>query len=271
MRTGILLAAGLALLLWGSDPAAGEVLVIPGTGACEVLLRDLAAAFNARNPGAEVRVPPSIGSVGGKRVVANGEYLLGRIARVAGEKEPVAGLKYLPFARDAVIFGVGAKVTVRDLSSAQLVAILQGKISRWGGVGGRDAPLRLLIRQPGDVILAAVQGYLNLGATGFPPEAKIVHHDLEMVAMLQKYENSLGMLTRSSIHGVQSGIGFLEVDHLSPTAENVAAGRYKPAIEYGLIFKNHLDGLAREFINFIFANDGHDVMRRHGVIPLDQH
>jgi phosphate transport system substrate-binding protein len=269
MRTGILLAAGLALLLC-SDPAAGEDLVIPGTGACEVLLRDLAAAFNTRNPGAEVRVPPSIGSVGGKRVVAKGEYLLGRIARVAGEKEPVAGLKYLPFARDAVIFGVGARVTVRDLSSPQLVAILQGKISRWQEVGGRDAPLRLLVRQPGDVILAAVRGYLNLEAAAFPPEAKIVHHDLEMVAMLQKYENSLGMLTRSSIHGVQAGIGFLEVDHLSPTPENVAAGKYKPAIEYGLIFKNHLDGLAREFINFIFSADGRDVMRPHGVIPLEQ-
>jgi ABC-type phosphate transport system substrate-binding protein len=130
--------------------------------------------------------------------------------------------------------------------------------------------MRLLIRQPGDVILETIQRYLNLGEAGFSPAAKIVYHDLEMVAMLQKYKNSLGMLTRSSIYGIKAGIDSLAVDDVTPTTENVAAGKYKFAVEYGLVYKDHLNGLAQSFIDFIFSEDGKNVMNRHGVATLSR-
>ena len=131
--------------------------------------------------------------------------------------------------------------------------------------------MRLLIRQPGDVILTTIQHYLNLGDSGFSPEAKIVHHDLEMVALLQKYKNSLGMLTRSSIYGIKAGINPLAVDDVTPTTENVAAGKYKFAVEYGLVYKDHLNESAKTFIDFIFSPDGQAIMTIHGLIPLDRH
>lgn len=124
-----LLAAILALICCGNPCQAAEILEIPGTGACEVLLRDLAAAFNTENTGMEVRIPPSIGSVGGLRVVVAGEHQLARVALPAGEREPEAGLQFLAFARDAVIFGLGANVTMPSLTEPQMRAILHGKIS----------------------------------------------------------------------------------------------------------------------------------------------
>jgi len=58
-------------------------LMIPGTtGASEVILRELAAVFNAENPGSEVIVPPSVGSGGGKILVMDDEEI---IREVAGE------------------------------------------------------------------------------------------------------------------------------------------------------------------------------------------
>jgi len=65
-----------------STSVLAEQLMIPGTGASEVILRELAAAFNAENPGSEVIVPPSVGSGGGKILVMDDEEI---IREVAGE------------------------------------------------------------------------------------------------------------------------------------------------------------------------------------------
>ena len=65
-----------------STSVLGKQLVIPGTGASEVILRELAAAFNAENPGSEVIVPPSVGSGRGTILVMDDEEI---IREVAGE------------------------------------------------------------------------------------------------------------------------------------------------------------------------------------------
>ena len=71
----------IAICLAGTSVLA-EQLVIPGTGASEVILQELAAAFNAENPGSEVIVPPSVGSGGRKILVMDDEEI---IREVAGE------------------------------------------------------------------------------------------------------------------------------------------------------------------------------------------
>jgi phosphate transport system substrate-binding protein len=271
MKRGMLLAAVLALWCCGSAAAATDTLVIPGTGACEALLRDLAIVFNAQQgQGQEVQVPPSVGSSGARRMVAEGESLLGRIARPLGGKALEEGLQFLPFARDAVIFAVGVKVTVRGLSSAQLKAIFQGEIRTWQAVGGRSGPIRLLLRQPGDVILDAVRRYWAPWDITFSPQAKVVHHDSEMVALLQKYKYSLGMVSLSSLDGLGAGLRPLALDNIGPTPANVAAGKYKLQVEYGLIYKDNLNKLAQDFIAFLFSNDGKAIMKHHGVIPVER-
>jgi phosphate transport system substrate-binding protein len=271
MKRVMLLALVLALCWAGGAAAAADILVIPGTGACEALLRDLAIVLNARQgQGQEVQVPPSVGSSGARRMVADGESQLGRIARPLGGKASEDGLQYLPFARDAVVFAVGAKVTVRGLSSDQLKAIFQGKISHWQAVGGPPGPIRLLLRQPGDVLLDAVWRYWAPWQAAFSPQAKVVHHDAEMVALLQKYKYSLGMVSSSSINGLEAALRPVALDNIVPSPANVAAGKYKLQVEYGLIYKDNLNDLARDFIAFLFSKDGKAIMKHHGVIPLER-
>ena len=115
----------VAILLWLWPPAgvAADVLEIPGTGACEVLLRSLAEAFNARHPEHRVVVPASIGTVGAMRLALSDQAVLVRVARPLIKEEKDQGLTYLPFARDMVVFAVGAKVPVRSITTAQLVDI----------------------------------------------------------------------------------------------------------------------------------------------------
>jgi phosphate transport system substrate-binding protein len=272
MKRKIFLAGMLTLTcIWGGALRA-ETLGIPGTGACEVVLKALAAAFNAKNPGQEVIVPSSIGTGGGILAVAHDEYLLGRVARPPNEKERGYGLRYLVFARDAVVFAVGANVEIKGLTSGQLADIFAGKITHWQEVGGHPAPIRVLTRDPGEVSLGIIRRHLKeFQEIIFSPQSKDAHHDYEMVEMLQKYKNSIGFLTNSSICGLGTSIKTLALNNIMPTPENLESGRYTLAEDYALVYKEkRLNELARVFIDFIFSEEGKNIMKKRGVIPADR-
>ena len=82
----------IAVLIIPATPVFGENFDIPGTGACEPILTELARSFNEANPGDNVTVPPSTGSGGGITAVLKGQSRLARVARPLKEAELQQGL-----------------------------------------------------------------------------------------------------------------------------------------------------------------------------------
>jgi len=272
-RKVLTLATALFLaifLFFGPLPVCADTLEIPGTGACEVLLQAVAAAFNKQHPGHQVTILPSIGTIGGMRRVINDEAVLVRVARPLIKEEKAQGLTYLPFARDMVIFTVGAKVPIRNITTAQLVDVYTGKIDTWQKLGGPPVPIRVLLRQPGDSSLRVVQKHLEAFLQiAFTPAAKVLYTDPDMLATLQKYTYSIGWVTFSSLKGAQPPIHPLSLDGIAPTPENAQSHQYKLIEEYALVFKEkQLNDLARRFLDFLFSQEGRAVMQHYGVIPV---
>lgn len=266
---GLLLSFFLSFIPGG---VRADILEIPDTGACEVLLRAVAAAFNAKNPEHQVIVPPTIGSSSGIRLVAGDLAIMARVAQPLKDKEKAQGLRYLVFARDLVVFAEGARVTVKGLTSAQLVDIYAGKTTDWQELGGEPGPIRLLVRQPGDSNLIIIQEHLPaFRDIAFPPNAKVIHTDPKMVEMIKKYKYSLGWLTLSSLKGVQPPLHPLALDGIAPTPENARSHKYPMIDDYALVFKEkRLNDIARSFIDFIFSENGRHVMEQYGVISVDK-
>ncbi|MCX5889069.1 MAG: substrate-binding domain-containing protein [Deltaproteobacteria bacterium] len=258
----------VAACLWAGGIGA-ETLVIPGTGACEAALKGLAAAFNDQNPGHEVIIPLSIGSGRAIKLAGADEAMLGRIARPLKEKETGFGLKYLVFARDAVIFAVGNKVTITGLTVTQLSDIFSGKITDWQEVGGDRGIIRVIIREPGDGSLLVIQKHFEpFKNLTFDPKSKMVFRDHDMPELLGKYHNAIGWLTNSTI--TESPIKALAVDQVFPTPANLREGRYKLLVDYALVYKEkRLSKLARRFIEFIFSDAGKAVLSKYGLIPVN--
>jgi phosphate transport system substrate-binding protein len=275
MKGGTTFFIGLAaavVLCGGIGDAGAEPLAVPGTGACETVLTKLAAAFNAHHPEHPVSVPPSSGSTGGIRSVIAGEAVLARVARPLRESEAAAGLKYKPFARDLVLFVVGRGVKVRNLTTAQIDDIFSGKILNWREVGGEEAPVRVLTREPDDSSLDVIRGHMAPFRTMvFSTFSKCLYHDHEMVEALAKYRNSIGWLTGSSFQSIKDRAGALAVDGVSPTRQNVFSGTYNLVEEYALVYKpGHLNGAARGFMHFLFSGPGKARMEELGLIPSDE-
>jgi phosphate transport system substrate-binding protein len=185
-------------------------------------------------------------------------------------EEKDQGLTYLPFAHDPVIFAVGAKVPVRSITTAQLESIYKGTIRNWQELGGPQAPIRLLLRQPGDSSLLVIQKHLEFFRhITFDPGAKVVYTDPDMLNLLQKYDYSLGWLTLSSLKGAKTPVYPLALDGIAPTRENARAGQYDLLAEYALVFKEkRLPPLAGTFLDFLFSEEGRVTIEKMGAISL---
>ena len=270
MKGKLALVLICAVALVYSSPVAAETLEIPGTGACETILNELASAFNQQNPEDRIVIPPSSGSGGGIRLVGTGENNVGRVARPIKTEEMKYNLSYLVFAMDPVIFVSGKGVGVNNLTQSRLVDIFSGRIRNWKEVGGKDAPIRVLVREPGDSSLnAIIDSMPDFAKIVFDDNAKILYHDHEMVETLNKYRMSIGWVTLSTANTGKNSFRPLAIDDVFPSRENTLTGKYRIIGRYALVYKEkQLSPLARKFIDFIFSDSGRGIFVKSGLIPI---
>jgi phosphate transport system substrate-binding protein len=262
----------LVVLIVPERVAFGENLVIPGTGACETILNELAKAFNESNPGENVIVPQSTGSGGGITAVIKGQANLARVARPLKDAEMKQGLVQQVFAKDAVAFVVGKDVKVKNLSSDQLTAIFSGKIENWKDVGGNTGPIRVIARESGDSSLIVIEEHIKeFRNITISPRAKVIMYDRTAVEALDKYKNSIGYITISSARWAKGGIKPIAKDSVAPTRENVLSGRYRLVEDYYFVYnKGSIVPLAKKFIDFVFSKEGRNVIERNSLIAVDR-
>ncbi|MFA6148550.1 MAG: substrate-binding domain-containing protein [bacterium] len=265
----LLVAGVLCGLPSGSD--AGN-LSIPGTGACEPVLKSVAAAYERARPMARVAIPPSIHSEGGIRQVITGKAVLARVSRPLTREEAAKKLTYRAFARDAAVFAVGSGVRARGFTIRQIVDIFSGKVTRWEELAAGKGPIRVLIREQGDASLRALMShYPEIRDLRFTTHGKILYRDLEMVDMLQKYRNSIGFATMTSLGATSAAVTPLAIDGIAPTKESISSGRYPVVVEYALVYRE--DTLTREasdFLDFLFSRAGRDALSDCGLSPAER-
>lgn len=264
----------LALLAAGTFPGAegfGATLAVPGTGACEVILTELAEAYNRGNPEEAIYVPPSTGSGGGIKAVLAGEAQLARVARRLKTDEVQQGLISLDFARDVVAFVVGKEVGVSNLSAGQLAAIFTGKIENWQEVGARAAIIRVVGREPGDSSLNVIREHLKeFEELSFTSKAKIALYDRDNVETLAKYKNSIGFIPMSAEKWAKGAIKPISVDGIAPTRAEVLAGRYRLVGDFSFVYKKELSPGASRFVAFVFSEAGRKILEENGLIAVDR-
>jgi len=160
---------------------------------------------------------------------------------------------------------VGNKIDVKSLTIQQLQDIFSGKITNWREVGGKNNPIRVLVREEGDssrsVIERTIESFKDIKLS---EHSKMVYHDYEMVELFDKYPTAIGYLTNSSVN---SNIHPISIDGIAPTLENVSQGRYPLVCEYAFVYKvSRLNDQAGKFLDFVFSNQGKKILESNRVI-----
>lgn len=257
---GVWSAAGLAQ---------AEVLVIPGTGDSQEVLRDLAEAFMRANPGARVEAPDSVGSSGGRKAVQDGKATLGRVANSSAVQETGASLSYLEFARTPVVFAVHPGVEgVLDITPEQALGVFSGTIRDWSELGGRPGKIYPITREEGDsswkVIRSALPGFKDMAA----PAGKVFYTTPEAVRALEEHPGAIayGPLAMFATGKVR----VLTLGGKSPLGDCAAKRGYPLFTHLGLIWKGRLGPLEQRFIDFMRSAEGAGIIQRHLCVPAGQ-
>jgi phosphate transport system substrate-binding protein len=250
---------------------AGPGLQIAGSGSNLPLTRALVDAYLQRHPGRAVVVHESIGSTGAVRALADGVIHLGLVSRplTAAEREAAPALRLVPYARSVVVAAAHPEVRARDVTAAQLVAMVRGERVSWDD----GTPLVFLLRERGDSSQLAVARVVPAFGDA-EREAqrarrhRVLYHDDAMRRALLATPGSVGLSDLGGLLAQRLPLVRLSFEGVAPTVENAARGAYPLVKDLAFVTPAEPDPEARAFLDFVASPEGRALTRASGHIPL---
>jgi ABC-type phosphate transport system substrate-binding protein len=130
----------------GGEGPSHATVKVAGSGTNLPITRILAREFKMVDPAVPVVVYDSIGSRGAVRALGDGVIDVGLVSRRLKESERREDFEIIPYARTLAAFGVNASVREDDITSRDLVAIYEGKKTKWMD----GSPIVVLQREASD-------------------------------------------------------------------------------------------------------------------------
>lgn len=261
--------ATLVLLLVAGSAMAQSQLVIEGTGDSQQLLRQLATAFEALNPGTQVVVPDSIGSAGGIKSLVKGKSDMARVARPLKDQERAlaADLVYREFAYSPVVFAANLPdKCIKSLTTDQIVGIFSGAISDWSKLGHcRTNKIYVALREEGDSSRAVLESKIPEFKAIPQLAGKILYSTPEAVQTIEEHPFTIGFLPQAATGPNMLTLAF---NGIVPGEATVLSGSYPLVAPLGLVWKGQLSGLGARFLAFIFSPEGEKIIRGAAAVPV---
>jgi phosphate transport system substrate-binding protein len=190
---------------------------------------------------------------------------------VGKEQEEIAQLRNVQFKE--YILGaytvsvlVNAANPVSNLTSNQVQSLFTGKTQNWKEVGGPDAPVHLMLRDP---VSGTYLGFKEL-AMGFQDygdqNVQLFTNYLGIADAVAKDPDAIGY---SGLDQLQhAGTKAVAIDGVAPSAETVNAKKYP----YARTLRFYTDANKEpaqdvDFINFVLGTDGQKILTQMGYAP----
>jgi phosphate transport system substrate-binding protein len=165
-------------------------------------------------------------------------------------------------AKDGIAIVVNPKNKVTNLTTDQVRDIFNGKITNWKEVGGDDAPITVVSREAGSGTRSSFEQIVK--DIVLKKDALIQDSNGTIRETVANDPNSLGYLS----HGlINEKVKPLMLDGLEPSTENIIAGKYKLVRPIFLLVKGQLQGVAKDFIDYILSKEGQQTIKSDGLLP----
>jgi phosphate transport system substrate-binding protein len=101
-------------------------------------------------------------------------------------------LKAFEISSTRVAFVVNAANPVRKATLGEVTKILTGEITNWSALGGKDAPIRLIVVGGGGGVLTTIESELLNGQSVRAPNIIYVKTALQLTGVVEQEPNALG-------------------------------------------------------------------------------
>ncbi|MCZ0717497.1 substrate-binding domain-containing protein [Aerococcus kribbianus] len=126
-------------------------------------------------------------------------------------------------------------------------------ISREEGSGTRDA-------------FTEITGVAEDDTDNTVDTATIQNGTDQVITSVSGDPNSIGYISLGSLN---DSVKAVKVDGTEATEENVANDEYSLARPFNIVYQGELEGVTKDFHDFIFSKDGQDIALDQGYVPVD--
>ncbi|MEK6649455.1 MAG: phosphate ABC transporter substrate-binding protein [Bacteroidota bacterium] len=246
-----------------------SLIRIKGSDTMLLLAQRWAEAFMREHPGTSISVEGGGTEIGiAAMIKGETEFCTAsrplspeEISRIAREYRSL-GFSVLT-ARDALCFYTHMDNPALSLTLDQLADIFRGQIRNWKDVGGDDALIVVLSRDPN----SGTHGYLEdhvLRGGRIREDARILPGTAAIVREVSRNVHAIGYGGLAYGENVYD----LDVDGVPPFPENVRNGTY-PVSRYLYLYSvRPPEGMQKRFIDWILSPAGQRVVQEVGYVPL---
>jgi phosphate transport system substrate-binding protein len=271
-------ALALALLVLGNYSHAqqptrsgliGNQLRITGSLTVYPLVSDIAHRFEEQHPGVKIDVEAG-GSAKAQIDVRVGTADIGMLPRALRSSDH--DLFAYPIARDGIAAVVNNENPVRGITTDQLAGIISGRISNWKALGGRDAPIRLALREQPEGSTDMVLEHLKLRRTQLARHTSI-NTTADAITFAANAPDgialaSIGQAERSARAGVR--IKLLAYNGFPAESRTIQNHLYALSRPLTLITRRPPEGLQKQFIDYAVSTSVIDLQLKYGFVPYEQ-
>ena len=265
----VLLFAIAGLLHAGySQPNDTRIIRVKGSDTMRILLERLAEEYMKQQRDTVIFVEGGGSALGIRDLIRNridictaSRTIRPEEVRLLAEKFNRIGMN-IRIAQDALSVYINPQNPLRDLSMKQLEGIFTGRIQNWSEVGGRDAPIAVLIRSPNSGTYLFFKEHV-LGGKSYSPAAHTKSTTTAITDAVSRDINAIGY------GGLAYGPDVIhcKINHITPSEQNVKNDRY-PIIRYLNFYTIDTPrGHIKAFIDWVLK-DGQQIVREDGYIPL---
>ncbi|MCG2773976.1 MAG: substrate-binding domain-containing protein, partial [Desulfobacterales bacterium] len=270
----VLLLAALQLPVTASAVLAADyqgTLKIGGTGAAIGTITQVAAAFQKKNPGVRVLIPPSLGSTGGIKALMAGALDVGLSSRPLTEAERGHGLVVAEYARTPLLLVTSHKGAEVSFTLKQIASLYNGEIPSYPD----GTPIRLIMRPEVEIDLHLIRGLSpemdKAVQKAQSREGMIVAvNDQDNGDTLERIRGAIGWMTLAQLISEGRQLTPLPFDNFMPSQTNFpsqanfAPGIYPLFRTFIAVSKAQPTPLVKSFLAFLTSAEGREILVKNG-------
>lgn len=264
----ILLNAVWCLFLISGSLFAGD-LVIKGSTTVLPIAQKVAEAYMEKYPDVKVSLSGG-GSGNGIKAIIDGTADIGNASRFIRPKEVNLAITKNVYpvphriALDAIVPVVNKNNPINNLSLAQLKDIYLGKIRNWKQLGGKPGRIVVISRDSSSGTFGVWKDVV-MERERVIPNALTVPSNGGIVQAVSRTPGAIGYI---GLGYLNPELKVLTVEHIEATEESTRDGSFPIARGLFMFTNNWPNEATMTFLTFILSDEGQQLVREAGSIPL---
>jgi phosphate transport system substrate-binding protein len=265
----LILQIALGLFAQGSKETKSASYTFGGSSTVAPIIASAIPAFETENNKVTITYE-TLGSSVGIKQLQEGTLSLAGSSRDLKASEVAAGLVPTTIALDGLSVAVNKDVGVSNLTLAQLASIFAGDITNWKDVGGEDETIQLVVRDETSGTYGSFKEIVLDAAKKAPSKNAIVAKENgEVATKIASTPGSIGYIGMAFGKIItEAGGRVLTIEGVEPSAENVKGGKYPISRSLYMVSKGQLEGMGKQFVDFLLSAKGQAIVEESGFIAL---